>query len=336
MSFASYGDLASTFQTRHLNARLKQDMVRLGQELSTGRKADISSFVSGDFGPVAGINHSLKTLVAHTQSTKEATALVGGAQTVLGNIQDQTQALSGGLIGAISAQNPGLLQSTAVEAREKFVATVSNLNTNLGGRSLFAGAATDRLAMLDAETILWELMTVVSGENTAAGVAGRIDDWFKAPGGGFDTSGYVGAAEDLGTFRLRAGESATQPIKANDPELRDLLSALAKSAIIAEGALAGDLIAQRELMTKSSDELRAADDQMTLLRARLGSIEARIETASVRNTAEKSALELSYNTLTAADPYETATTLQALYDQMESLYTVTSRLSNLNFTDYMR
>ncbi|MCK8464093.1 flagellar biosynthesis protein FlgL [Aliiroseovarius sp. S1339] len=336
MSFATYGDLASTFQTRHLSARLKHDMTRLGLELSTGRKADVATHVAGDFGPVAGIEHSLKLLVAHAESTAEAAILVSGSQTVLGNIQEQAQALSGGLLSAISSQNVGLIQSTAVDAREKFSSVISSLNTNLGDRTLFAGAATDGPALADANSIMSDLMAAISAETTAAGVSSQIDDWFKASGGGFETTGYLGASEELGPFRLRDGETALQPIKASDSEIRDLLSALAKSAVIAEGALAGNAPAQKQLVTQSSNELRAADDQLTLLRARVGGIEARIETASVRNAAEKSALELSYNQLTAADPYETATALQSLYGQMESLYTVTARLSNLNFTDYMR
>ena len=336
MSIATYGDLASTFHTRHLTTRLKQDMARLGLELSTGREPDMATQVSGDFGPVAGIEHSLKLLVAHAESTTETATMVGGTQTVLGNIQDQTQALTGGLINAISSQNLGLIQSTAVDAREKFSSIISNLNTNFGGRTLFAGSATDGPALADAETIISDLMTAISSETTAAGVATQIDDWFNSSGGGFETSGYLGANEDLGPFRLRDGETASQPVKASDTEIRAQLSALAKSAVIAEGALEGNASAQKQLMTQSSNELRAADDQMTLVRAGVGSIEARIETASVRNAAEKSALELSYNRLTAADPYETATALQALYGQMESLYTVTARLSNLNFTDYMR
>lgn len=336
MSFATYGDLASTFHTRHQTAKLKLDMARLGMELSSGRKANLATHVSGDFGPVAGIEHSLKLLAAQTQGISEAQTMVSGVQTVLGNIQDQTQTLSSGLISAISSQNAGLIQSTAVTAREIFSSTVSNLNTSLGGRSLFSGAATDGLALADAETILADLMSLVSTETTAAGVSSQIDDWFMSPGGGFELSGYLGADEDLGPFRLREGEEVSHPVKANDTEIRNLLSALAKSAVLAEGALSGDAASQRDLAKISSNELLAASDNLTFVRARVGSIEARIETASVRNTAEKSALQLSYNQLTAADPYETATALQALFGQMESLYTVTARLSNLNFTDYMR
>ncbi|SEV89466.1 flagellar hook-associated protein 3 FlgL [Aliiroseovarius sediminilitoris] len=336
MTFASYGDLASTFQTRHLTAQIKQDMARLGLELSTGRKTDMATQVSGDFGPVAGIEHSLKLQTAYAQSVKEAATILEGAQTVLGNIQDQVETLSGGLHIAIGSQNAGVFQDTGVDARERLSSVISNLNTSLGGRALFAGTATDGPALADASAILSGVMSAISGETTAAGIADQIDNWFKAPGGGFDTLGYLGSGQDLGPFRLRDGEVASQPVKANSPEIRDLLAALTKSAVMGEGVLTGDLDAQKDLASRSSNGLLNAIDDLTNVRANIGSVEARIEAASASNVAEKSALELSYNRLTAADPYETATALQALYDQMESLYTVTARLSNLTFTDYMR
>ncbi|MDE9450314.1 hypothetical protein J3R80_07505 [Aliiroseovarius sp. Z3] len=336
MTIVSYGDLASAFQTRSLSAQLKQDMARLGIELSTGRKTNLATHVSGDFGPVAGLEHSLKLQSAYAQSVTEAATILGGTQTVLENIQGQAETLSGGLHVAISSQNPGLLQGTGADARERLFSVVSNLNTNLGGRSFFAGAATDGPALADGDAILSDVMVAIAGETTAAGIADQIDNWFKSPGGGFDTSGYLGSDQDLGPFRLRDGEAATQPIRADSAEIRDLLAALTKAAVIAEGALAGDVEAQKDLATRSSNGLLSVIDDLTNVRADVGRVEARIEAASASNAAEKSALELSYNRLTAADPFETATALQALYDQMESLYTVTARLSQLSFTDYMR
>ncbi|MCK0140311.1 flagellin [Aliiroseovarius sp. F47248L] len=336
MTIAGYGDLASAFQTRHLTAQMKQDMARLGQELSTGRKASLASHISGDFGPVAGLEHSLKLQSAYAQSVNEAAIVLAGAQTVLGNVQDQAETLSGNLHLAISSQNAGLLHTTGVDARERFASVVSSLNTSLGGRTLFAGTATDGPALADADAILSDIMTAISGETTAAGVADQIDDWFKTSGGGFDISGYQGSNQDLGPFRLSDGEVATLSIKANNAEIRDVLAAFAKSAVIAEGALAGDAEAQKELLTRSSNDLLSVIDDLTSIRTGVGRVEARIEEKAASNAAEKSALELSYNRLTAADPFETATALQALYDQMESLYTVTARLSNLSFADYMR
>jgi len=78
------------------------------------------------------------------------------------------------------------------------------------------------------------------------------------------------------------------------------------------------------------------DGGLTNLRAGVGSLQGRIEDISVQNTAEQSALELARSDLIAVDPYQTASELEAVYGQIETLYTVTSRIARLNFTDYMK
>ena len=240
------------------------------------------------------------------------------------------------MISAIGSQNTALVQTTSLEAREKFSAVIANLNTAVADRSIFAGAATDGPALVDAHTILSELTAAISAETTAAGVSAQIDDWFFTPGGGFETTAYLGSATDLGSFRLGEGQSATQPIKASDHEVRELLAALAKSAVIAEGTLNGDIREQKVLAKQSAEGLLASSDDITMARTRIGTVEARIEATAVRNSAEKTALELSRNKIAAVDPYETATALKAAHGQLQSLYTVTATLSNLSFTDYMR
>jgi len=258
------------------------------------------------------------------------------AQISLEKVQNHAEDLSKGLISTIASNNTTMINATAVDAREKFAAAISALNTDSGGRAVFAGAATDGPALADADIIMAELMTAISGETTAAGVSAQIDAWFNAPGGGFETLGYIGADEIAGPVRLRPGEELTLPFKGDNENLRDTLSAFAKGAVMAEGALSGNVSEQVALVAQASTDMLGAVDKLTMLRAHVGSLEARVESALAQNAAEKSTLELSRNSLIAVDPYETATALEALYGQMEALYTVTARLSKLNFTDYMR
>lgn len=336
MSISTYGDLASSFFTRRQNSHMRQELTRLSTEMSTGRKTETGSKTTGEIGALAGLEHSLKLMSAHEHATTEARLMADTTQVALTTIHTQAQDLSNGLIAARSSHNTTLLRTTSLDAGQKFASIISKLNADAGGRSLFAGAATDQPALADAETIMSELMTAIAGEMTAGGVAAQIDDWFNTPGGGFETLGYLGADESYGPIKLGNGETATLPVRANDAEVRNLLSAVAKTVVLGEGALAGDPEQQKALAELSSNALLQAVDQTTMLQARVGAVEARIESAVVHNTAEKHALELSYNDLTSADPYDTASRLEELYGQMEALYVTTARLSKLSFTDYMR
>lgn len=336
MSNLAIGDLAGSFQSRLLSAQLKTDLNRLGRELTTGVREDISSQISGDYGPIAGIERSLKALEAFRTATTETATLTDAAQLALENVQNTNHDLAPALLTAGNSRSATLIRTSAIDARQQFSSLVSAMNTRVADRTVFAGAATDGPALASATDMMAELVTASAGALTAADVSTAVDTWFDAPGGGFETSGYVGSANAMGPIQLAEGETLGLTTRADDQVVRDLLKSYAKSALIAEGVLSGNVTEQARLTDRAAEGILTADGGLTNLRAEVGSLQGRVEEISVQNTAEKSALELARSDLIAVDPYEAASELEAVYSQIETLYTVTSRIARLNFTDYMR
>ena len=66
------------------------------------------------------------------------------------------------------------------------------------------------------------------------------------------------------------------------------------------------------------------------------SSQAQIDAAATRNTAEASALNIARAGIVTADPYDAATRLEDLQTRLQSLYLITSRLSRLSLTEYLR
>lgn len=336
MTNLTLGDMAATFQTQRLTRQLKADLTRLSTELTTGIRENTASRVTGDYGPVAGIERGLKTLQAFKLATTEAANMTDTVQLALKNIQTMNQDLAPALLAASSSQNVTLIKNVALDAEQKFSSVLSNLNTRVADRTLMAGAATDRAALADPETIMAELVTAVTGAAGVADISAAVDAWFDTPGGGFETLGYVGSTTDMGPTQIGEGEAITQTVRADDQTLRDVMKSYAKIALLNEGILPGDVTAQSQLAKLAAEEMMTADGGLTNLRAEVGALQARIEDTSVRNTAETASLEIARSDLISADPYQTASELEAVYGQIETLYTVTARLSRLNFTDYIR
>ena len=336
MSNLTIGDMATTFQTQRLTRQLKADLTRLSTELTTGVRERTAAKITGDYAPIAGIERSLKTLQAYQTATTEAANAAETVQLALENIQNTNQEMTSGLLTASSSRNVTLIRNTAIDAQQKFATIVSNLNTRTADRTLMAGAATDRPALADADVIMAELVVATAAAGNADAISDAVDAWFDDPGGGFETLGYLGSTNDMGPTRVGEGEVVTHSLRADDQALRDVMKAYAKSALIAEGVLAGDEAQQAALTQRAAEELLTADYALTSLRAEVGAQQSRIEDISVRNTAEKSALELARADLIGVDPYQAATELEAVYGQIETLYTVTSRIAQLNFTDYLR
>jgi len=335
MTSISIGDLARTFQLRRYSTTLKSDLNRLGAELTTGQKSDLGASLAGDFGPLAGIERSLRTIAAYKTANTETAGLLAAAQSALEATQNMGEELTSGLLTAASARDSTLINATSQDARQKFSAVVSVLNTRVADRSLFAGAATDQPALATGDAMMEEIKLAIAGETTASGIVAAVDAWFDTPGGGFETTGYLGSTQDMGPLMIADGDKVQMSLRADDTVIRETLKGFALAGLVAEGALSGDIEAQAELVSTAAERMLTSDGDLTNMRARIGTIEARIENAQARNASEASAYELARAELVSADPYETATRLEAVYSQIETLYTVTARIANLSFADYM-
>ncbi len=335
MSRMSLGDMAQTFQLRRDNARLKADMMRLSGELSSGRKSDISSAVAGDYGPIAGLERQLGTLKAYKSVTTDATVFAGGMQLALERVHKLTDNLAPQLLTSSGSGNSTVPAGLVIDAAHAFSAAVVSFNSQSADRALFAGSATDTGALASADTMLAELRALTAGETTGAGVAAKLDAWF-GPGGGFETTGYVGSTTDLEPFRVGEGTEVRVDVRADDPAIRETLKGLAMAALLEQGPLDGNEPARFELAREAGTRLLANQSAYAATQALVGSAEAAIERAVAQNVAEETALTISRNEITAVDPYQTAVQLQEIEVQLETLYAMTSRLSRLSLVDFLR
>lgn len=335
MSTVSIGDLAQAFQMRQDNLRVRTELLRLSDELSSGRKSDVTSAVSGDFGALSSIEGSLARFTAYGLATREAALTLGGAQAALGLVQTNMTELAGPLLMSLGSEQPSLVDTAAADARVRFDAVVAALNTRLADRTLFAGAATDGPALASAETMLDGVMLAIAPETTADGVAAAVQAWFD-PGGGFDAAGYLGAASPASAVPIADGETVDQPVTAADPELRRTLAAFAMAAILDRGALAGQTAERADLANRAGEALLNAERGVVDLRTRIGTREDEADRARARTEAGIAALDLARAEILSADPFETATRLKAAEAQLEALYTLTARLSRLSLTEYLR
>lgn len=338
MTSLNTGDMAQALLLHRQTGMLKTDLNRLTQEMASGRKADLAAAVSGDFRVLAGIEHSLTLLGSYATATGEAETLAATQQTALDTLQTIGADLAPTLANAGTTGGATHVATAAHDARQKFMSAVAALNVRVGDRHVFAGDATDRRTILGAEDILNGLTTAIAGQTTASAVVGAIDAWFDAPsgGGGYLDQAYGGSATALAPLRIGEGEEAALTLTAADPTLREVLKGLALGAMVAEGALSGDLTGQAALMKTAGERLIGSGTALATLQAGLGSTEGQIAATATRNGAEKSALAIARNTLVAADPYETASALEAARTQLETLYALTARLSRLNLADFLR
>ncbi len=336
MSYLSIGDMALTFQNRRQNIQMKSDLARLALELASGRKSDTSTAIAGDYAPIVGLERDLKANLAYGISISEAGMFASVKQSSLEMIQGVSSELGPALMNAGNTQSASIIQIAATDAKQKFSAIISALNTQVAGRYVFSGTATDTPALANAETILAALQVAVSAETTAAGVQSTVNAWFDDLGGGYETLAFTGSTTAMAPFKLSGSEAASLEITAFDPEIRSLLKGFAMASLIDQGALSTDVTERANLALAAGEQILGAEYTLAVLRAKIGSGEALIDGASARNSAEKIALGIARTELTAVDPYRVATELEAVKFQLETMYTLTVRLSRLTLAEFLR
>ncbi|KEP70296.1 flagellar hook protein [Thioclava dalianensis] len=337
MAYLSIGDMAQNYTLRHHNAQLKSTLNRLSEEVVTGEKKDTGAALGGDFSAFSGINRSLTMLESYKIVTSEATLALDTMQASLGTIQSLSDQIGATILSSSNEANPTLVDAAVADASVMFDTVISALNTNAAGQYLFSGIARDTAPLPTPDDLLAALTTEIAGATTAQEVVSRVSDWFDAPpgGGGFLDTAYQGDDSQPVSYRVADSEVTQITSSAADPRLRDVLKGFAIAALTADGLFAGNAAMRGQLAAASGEAIMTGNYTLTSLVADIGAHQGRVADAATRNAAEGTALQIARNGLVAADPYETASALEAMTTQLETLYTLTGRLSRLTLADYI-
>lgn len=333
MSAVSLGDLARTFLLRRQNAALKADVQRLSTEVVTGLAADVRQKTGGDLSALQAIDGSLTVLAARASATGEAASIASALQTGLARLDGLASDMSMKLLSVGNNATAMTTDQLGEEAEEAFRTAVATLNTRVGDRSIFAGTRPQQAAVLDADTILTALDTVIAGATTAADVQTAIEAWFDDPSG-YSALAYTGGGRPA-SVTIATGETVALEVTADSSAIRDSLKGLALAAMLNRGALSGAPSERVSLGERAGSALLQGQTARVDLGARLGRAEARIHSATISNAAEVTSLQMARKELLGTDEYETATLLKATQAQLETLYNLTVRLSQMSLTDYL-
>jgi len=184
-------------------------------------------------------------------------------------------------------------------------------------------------------TLALGVVAAIAGATTMEDARTAINDWFDVPGGGFETLGYLGDTGDNPTRRIDDETTAEYPARADDQAVRDVLKATALAALATDTGLVMDNDERALMFSAATTDLISAGGPIVNLQAVTGAEEARVDSANARLTAQVSALSLMRNDMVSADPFQTATELEAVQTQLETHYTVTARLSQLSLVRYL-
>ena len=305
-------------------------------ELTTNLKASRFEATGGNLTRLFALERSLDRNAVFTETISLTELRLEVMQESLGQILGPAQDLAIDLIDSVNKGDVATSRLHATTARQNFAATVGILNGQVAGQSLFAGTATDSPALAPAEAILADLDALAGGAADVAAAIAAIEGYFAKPAGAFYATGYVGSTDDLTPVEIGDGQRLDYGMRADKDELVAVLKAQAMAAVVAGGAFAGSEADQMAMLGEAGAQMLAAKEGILDLRAAVGSQQETVERAKAQRVSERDTLDLARSKIMATDPLEAASAYQALEVQLESIYTVTARLANLRFANFMR
>lgn len=335
MKLGNASDLARLQMLQRNGFTTRAAMDRASVEMTSGERQNRFEATGGNLTRLFALERSLGRNQVFTDTAALSETRLDIMQEGFGRLLAPVEGLAVDLTAATGVSDISAGRLHAATARRAIVDAVTVLNTRVAGQSLFAGAATDAPAIASSDALLADLDALAAGAATATDAVAAIEGYF-APGGGFFIQGYVGSATNLASVEIGEGARLDYAVRADDPEIVATLRAHALAAVVAGGAFSGDDAAQLALLEASGQRMLQAREDVLALRARVGVSQNVVERSQAERTSERDALTMARTAIVATDPLEAASTFQNLEVQLESIFTVTSRLADLRFTRFMR
>ncbi|SHH78293.1 flagellin [Cognatishimia maritima] len=331
---------------------------RAGQELSSGRRADMF----GDLGPRAGIAITMRAREENTQSFLDANnvlehkldAMLLSVDAVRAPVEEVMQ------LALLNQESAGTgAFAIQQQARSALEAVLSSLNNSFNGEFLFSGTSSEVPAMnrwsevnpgtgLSPEDVMAAIIgTGPTDVGSANAIVAELDQLFAGTHGtagyNYEETFYNGTPELDGSSnpnerikgRLDAGQELTYGIQANDPAFRDIIKGLAMLATVDIEQIP-DPDAYKAWMQEAVQTLASGVQGGLDASANIGFSQNLVEKAKERlgdlSMVQRNQIA-SYENI---DPYEVATRMKGLETQLQASYSVSTRLSGLSILNWYR
>lgn len=367
-SLVGMPDILAHARLARAQSDTKRNLDNAQTELVTGEAADRFKAAGGDPSRLLAMERSISTLDSRTPLLSMARSRAAAMQTALEGVQNSTEQMGVRLMRDIAVGDLSAAEFTAKDAKMALGQVLGALNTELSGRHLFAGAR-QGAPMPEVPTVLGDVekifalsehqqLTAVDGKTLAERIDDNLDVYFTAgssidvdpaidnmpnPSDGIDLRSFdarFANGEDPPSpppVELADGEHLDYAMRGDVAELRTMIRGLAMASVAAEGPerIVDDKSRKAVLELAGAHIIKATDD-ITELRSDLGLAEARIEEAQVRTGVQRSTLELARSDLIGRDQYETATRITELENQLQMVYALTARTSQLSLLNFIR
>ena len=344
--------IVASRRMQHDVSRLQQRLSVVGQEVATGMKADVSGELRSRTSILLAFRDAHARTERYLESGATLTMRLDTMQLAMSTVRDTAEPLALETLAAVGREDVISLRNVQTSAAAALDGVLRQLNVAIAGRYLFAGTRVDQPPMLDGPgpagvigAVIGDAAAAAGGQIDTADVAALLadldavfDDSHPDPARRYGTAFYQGspAAEPDLVGQLDEGGRIVYGVRANDAAFRDIVQGLHMLAALQYGDAAMTEAAYRAYATAGAERLQRGLGRLVDVAARTGQNQALVAANQERLDVAKDLYNRQIAELERRDPYEAATILTMLEQQLQASYMITARMNELSLTSYLR
>ncbi|KEA05274.1 flagellar hook-associated family protein [Agrobacterium rhizogenes] len=323
----------------------QNEMTDASTEATTGVYADIGVSLGSGTASSVNLTRDVTRIDSILSSNSVVNQRMTSSQTALSDMSSQAQKFMDQLVALRGNSDDSSIQLTQQTATATMSSFVADANTMVNGEYLFAGTNTDVQPMTDNSTAATTaIQSALSDYATAQGVAisdltgDQMKDFITNVAEPLVTSDsswsdWSSASDQNMSSRISNSEVIESSTNANATGMRYLaLSTTVANALMGQGLSQDALNAVTDQATSYA---RQAIDGLNNQASQLGLSQARLTDANTSLNAQKTIINTNISDLTGVDAYEASTKVNSLQTQLETAYTIVSKIQQLSLVNYL-
>ncbi|OBZ92768.1 flagellar hook protein FlgL [Pararhizobium polonicum] len=334
--------------------RGQTEMIKLNTEVSTGVHADYGLALGGSTARSVTITSQIERIATLKSTNSIVTQRLAGSQEALATMQDAAQKSLTSLIAFRDNSTADLLKVAQDQNKASISTFTSAANTSLNGEYLLSGintdvqplteysATSDAKASYDAalstfmgaQTPPLTSLSEFSKEQMTDFIENTLAPMYADPSvPGSQWSDYSSASSQNMTSRISANEVIQSSTNVNTEGTRKF----ALASIISSELLSADLPddVRSVVSGKAIDYMGEAVTGLISMQSDLGLSQERVKKANTSIDAQTKIMKAHQLDLEGIDAYAASVQLKTLQTQLETSYTLTSRLQQLSLINFL-
>jgi flagellar hook-associated protein 3 FlgL len=324
-------------------SRMQNDLVRLNQEVTTSRLADVGLTLGARTSQSVSLHIDNDALSALIDGNSAVSARLQQQQTALDSMRSGANDFLQALVGAETAGNGGTVAQTARSALASFTQAA---NVSDGRNYLFGGINSGEAPLADydsgpgaaVEAAFTAKFGFAPSDPAAANITGAemsdfLDNEFGAlfsdPGWG---ATWSSASDQTVSNRIDTGTTVSTSVSANESAMRKLAEAYTAVGYLGFDGLGDD--AKKAILDKANALTGDGSDGLVAIQADLGGVQNQVTDSSDRLKTQQTILQTHIDSLEGVDAAEAKVKIDTLTTQIEMSYSLTAKLLQMSLLNY--